>query len=175
MYGELDPHFVSRVLQSSASSGGTLYQFDCRGGCGQFLYVGNMAWATICAYRSMCKNDKIGGEAFFVTDDTPTSTMFEFCEPYLNKNGHCLSSMAIPYWVMVLLVWCFQCFAWIISPVFRFDIPLTMQSLKNIGMRITFSNDKAKQLLGFSPFYDPMTSRQMAMSYYRKQHNLKNS
>lgn len=49
MYGEGDPYYVANGLRSAHGSGGTLYQVGDGSALFQPVYVGNTAWAFICA------------------------------------------------------------------------------------------------------------------------------
>ncbi|CAH1801617.1 unnamed protein product [Owenia fusiformis] len=56
IYGEADTHFITQMLHSAKSFGGTLIPFGDGKTKWQQAYVGNVAWAHICAYRAV-KNE----------------------------------------------------------------------------------------------------------------------
>lgn len=74
-----------------------------------------MAWAHICALRALEEDDisdggkeidgkRIGGKVFFVSDDTPRTNMFEFCEPFLKLNGYLFHfNKSKKYYIKVIL------------------------------------------------------------------------
>lgn len=49
----------------------------------QMTYVGNAAWACLKAKERLQEDATIGGEEFFITDDTPIVDPYDFLKPYL--------------------------------------------------------------------------------------------
>lgn len=49
MYGEEDPYYITSGLRNTHMSGGTMYQVGNGTAKFQPVYVGNTAWAFICA------------------------------------------------------------------------------------------------------------------------------
>ena len=70
MYGELDPYYVTNGLQSAKDNRGILYQVGDGRSQFQQTYVGNTAWAFVCADKALKKNAINSGEFFFVPDNT---------------------------------------------------------------------------------------------------------
>jgi 3beta-hydroxy-delta5-steroid dehydrogenase / steroid delta-isomerase len=80
MYGELDPYYITNGLQSAARNNGVLYRVGSCTSKFQQTYVGNSAWAFICADKILRENKINSGEIFFIPDETPLqNTFYDIC------------------------------------------------------------------------------------------------
>lgn len=168
MYGELDPHFITRVLKTTAQSGGKLRKFGSNESYAQFVYVGNVAWSFICAHKAMRSDPDLGGEAFFITDDTPTDNIFNFSKPFLEANEFCLSSNTIPYWLVYFIILFLNFVAWVISPIRQIDMPATLSSVISMNMKISFSSTEAYKVINYKPLFEPDQAHNLSMLFYSK-------
>ncbi|KAL7048012.1 hypothetical protein ACKWTF_003177 [Chironomus riparius] len=73
MYGEEDNHFFTKILKFADKWNGKIPRL-AEGGKKQCTYVGNAAWAHLCA-KDKLKNEpkSIAGMPIFITDDTPVT------------------------------------------------------------------------------------------------------
>ena len=95
VYGEGDSRMI-RVIESSALFGRFMMRISNVHNVLQFTYVGNVAWAHLCAMRALLRGgDTSGGKAFFITDDTPLSSV-EFFEPIITRLGYQYLPIGIP-------------------------------------------------------------------------------
>ncbi|KAJ8312879.1 hypothetical protein KUTeg_002918 [Tegillarca granosa] len=166
MYGELDPYFMTRLIKTTARSGGKLTKFGSSQSYAQFVYVGNVAWSFICAHKALRSDPDLGGEAFFITDNTPTENFFNFSKPFLEANGFCLSSRSIPYWLIYFLIFFLNFVAWIISPIKQIDMPTTLSSVIFMNMKISFSSKEAHKVINYKPLFEPDQSHNLSMLFY---------
>jgi nucleoside-diphosphate-sugar epimerase len=155
MYGEGDPYHVANVLRIVKDGG-----LPARPGNGsarfQHVYVGNVAHAHLLAMRRILEpGASIGGEAWFVTDDTPAVNFFEFMEPILEALGHALPprSRRIPYPVMLSLGAAMEAAALLCRPFVRMQPTLTRSSVRFVCHTHTFDGRKAVRQLGYAPAY----------------------
>ncbi|XP_062582552.1 3 beta-hydroxysteroid dehydrogenase/Delta 5--_4-isomerase type 1-like [Saccostrea cucullata] len=167
MYGEGDQYYVANGLHSAQSSKGTLVQVGNGKNLFQQCYAGNAAWAFLCADKALKSNKSIGGQAFFIPDDTPLSNSFEFMKPFLESRAMALSSYRIPfaavYWPLVI----FEFVLKLISPLVRINIQTASCSVKYINMDLYFRRDKAEALLGYKPIFSPSEAMKMSLSFYK--------
>ena len=140
MYGEGDPYHVSIGLRIVKESG-----LPVRPGSGrarfQHVYVGNVAHAHVLAMRQIVDaSAHIGGEAWFITDDTPVVNFFEFMEPILAALGYALPprTRRLPYPVMLALGAAMESAAFLCRPFARIQPTLTRSSVRFVCHDHTF-------------------------------------
>lgn len=169
MYGEGDPYHVANVLRIVKQGG-----LPARPGSGrarfQHVYVGNVAWAhLLAADRILDPQAKIGGEAWFVTDDTPAVDFFDFMEPILEALGHALPprSRRIPYPVMLGLGALTEAAAFVYRPFRRIQPTLTRSSVRFVCHDHTFDGRKARRQLGYEPRYSEQEALARTIAWLR--------
>lgn len=170
MYGEGDPYHVANVLRVVRAG-----QLPFRIGDGraafQHVYVGNVAHAHVLAMRALlAPASRIGGEIYFVTDDSPAVNFFDFMEPIVNALGHTLppKSRSVPYAAMWTLGALLEGVAFVCRPVFRFAPTLTRSSVRFVGHDHTFLGDKARRELGYAPIYSESEARERTIAWFRE-------
>lgn len=168
MYGEGDPYFVVNPLAAAKKSGGTLYRVGNGNALFQQSYVGNVAWAFILADRALKRRPTtVGGQVFFVPDDTPIQSVFDFMQPFLTARGYKLSKGSIPYWLLYCLMYLTETVLWIISPFVKINLNTPLCSIIYSNMSLFFNRKKAEKLLGYKPIYTPVQSIQRSVKYYK--------
>lgn len=167
MYGELDPHCVTSIITSTSKFGGILFPLATKTSYFQVAYVGNVSWGFVCAYKAMCDDNDLGGEAFFVTDDTPPKDLFHFSKPYIEAVGFKLLPFTPPYWLLYILFMILEFLAWVLSPLCRFELPCSFSSVISFNMKVNFSYGKANKLLSYSPLFNPEASQKRSLLFYR--------
>ena len=169
LFGELDRLYIHTVLKSAKKMLGTL----CRIGDGsakmQQMYVGNTAWAHVCAIRALKnKGDDVTGRAYFVNDDTPVQNFFIFAKPFLESCGFKLSNFSIPYPVIYFLFFILHWFLILISPLVKINFDPSLDSIVFTNHSVYFNRSLAEKRLGYRPKYDYKTSLENSISYYSK-------
>lgn len=166
MYGEGDPYYVTSGLKNALRSGGVLYQVGDGSAKFQPAYVGNTAWAFICADRALSQNSLVGGQAYFIPDETHVQNTFQFLQPFLEARGMSLSKHKLPFSLMYTVVYVLEVIAKLLHPLVKITLPTESYSLKYINMNINFRGDKARELLGFKPIYTPNVAKERCKAYY---------
>lgn len=171
MYGEGDPYHVANVLRIVKDGG-----LPARPGSGkarfQHVYVGNVAHAHLLAMRRILEPAAgIGGEAWFVTDDTPAVDFLEFMEPILEALGHALPprSRRIPYPVMLAVGAAMEAAAFLCRPFVRLQPTLTRSSVRFVCHTHTFDGRKAARQLGYAPVYREDEAVARTIAWFREQ------
>ena len=170
MYGEGDPFNVTKSLEM-ATFGYIVPVKDARN-LFQNAYAGNVAWAHLCAMRVAMKDSAIvGGQAYFITDDTPPEPYFDFLKPFAERLGYKYSSIGVPSQLLFGAAYALEFMAWLISPVFRMKLILRTSALRGATSTHTYNRDKAEVQLGYRPIYSHEDAIERSVSYYRKKLN----
>ncbi|CAG2253676.1 unnamed protein product [Mytilus edulis] len=166
MYGELDPYYVTNGLQSAKANNNVLYQVGNGTAKFQQTYVGNSAWAFICADKSLRENKINSGEVFFIPDNTPVQNTFRFMRIFLETRHLQLSKYKIPYSSVYYPVLILEWILYILAPIHKVSLPVVSCSIKYINMNLYFSGRKARDQLGYEPVYTPEESISRSLKYY---------
>ncbi|WAR23439.1 3BHS1-like protein, partial [Mya arenaria] len=164
---EGDPYYVTSGLKNAQQAGGILNQVGPGTARFQPVYVGNTAWAFTCADKALQENPNLGGQFYYVPDDTPVQNTFNFMKPFLEARGHQLSTFKLPYNLVYYSLLFAEWIAWVISPVYKISLPAESYSVRYINMDLFFSRKKAETELGFKPIFSPKKAIQMCLKYYR--------
>jgi nucleoside-diphosphate-sugar epimerase len=124
MYGEHDPWYVVSALRAARDrQDGSLIRIGDGSARLQTAYVGNVAWAHLCAARAMTADPGLtSGRPYFVTDDTPTENSFEAMRPFLAAKGFTLSEHAVPYPLAYACCWAVDWLLWVLKPVYKLNL-----------------------------------------------------
>ncbi len=135
----------------------------------QVAYVGNVAWAHLCGMKSLLdRPDTCGGEAFFVTDDTPIGTYNAICEPFVNAMGCRYTKVRVPCRLVLPILFLLEIFLTLLKPIVEFNLPLTMKTLYMVNINLTFNRRKLEERCGYFPIYSYQESFQRSLSYYKR-------
>lgn len=173
-YGEGDLKFITEALEVASALGGDLLRVSNIFTRIQPTYVGNVAWAVIKAVEQLKHDSSVGGEAMFITDDTPLLDPFDFLEPFLAERGFGLSKGTVPYWLlygaMSLIISIVSLVSYLNPLAFkREDWPREL-NLRTIGYLVHtffFNRDKATLRIDYAPLYSWEEAKQRSMAYYR--------
>ncbi|KAI8782543.1 3 beta-hydroxysteroid dehydrogenase [Biomphalaria glabrata] len=165
-YGELDTSYVTNALRSAEKNKGILQQIGDGTAMFQQAYVGNTAWAFVCADLAMKKNPDLRKEIFYIPDNTPIQNSFNFIRPYLEANNMRLSDKSISYPLVYGAVSITEKLVKGLSPLVRLSLPFQSHTIAYINTDFYFCGAKAKRLLGFEPIYSPNEARVLSMKYY---------
>jgi nucleoside-diphosphate-sugar epimerase len=168
MFGEGDPYHVANVLRIVKAD-----QLPFRMGDGraafQHVYVGNVAHAHVLAMRAVLEpGSRVGGEVYFVTDDSPVLNFFDFMEPILGELGYSLPprSRSVPYPVAWSLGALLEGVAFACRPLFRFVPTLTRSSVRFVCHEHTFVGEKARRDFGYEPIYPESVALQRTVEWF---------
>ncbi|OWA50666.1 3 beta-hydroxysteroid dehydrogenase/Delta 5--_4-isomerase [Hypsibius exemplaris] len=175
-YGEGDTTNIGRVLSiTKHCSNGTLFRVgNERDTALHQTYVGNVAWAHIVALEALMKNpDRCAGQSFFITDNTPITGMSALAQPFLENCGMKMASFTIP---LVLMLYLYTAIAFVLRVVRHFrpewKAPATVSAasptqFRFMGMRFSFSREKAEKLLGYQPLFSYEDSVRRCGPFYK--------
>jgi nucleoside-diphosphate-sugar epimerase len=170
MFGEGDPYHVANVLRIVRDGG-----LPVRPGSGraafQHVYVGNVAHAHALAIHQLVGPDSaLGGQAYFITDDTPAINFFDFMEPIVTQLGYSLppKSRSVPYPVMFAIGAILEAASAVCRPFFRFTPTITRSSIRFVCHDHTFVGDKARRDLGYAPIYSEAEALERTVEYFRE-------
>ncbi|XP_014672400.1 PREDICTED: 3 beta-hydroxysteroid dehydrogenase/Delta 5--_4-isomerase type 2-like [Priapulus caudatus] len=99
MYGELDPYFVINALKAAKKYRGQLPQVGDGSALFQQAYVGNAAWAHVVAIDALRRRPLLGGGIYFIPDDTPLGSLYDFVRPFLESRGYGVSNYRLPFFL----------------------------------------------------------------------------
>ncbi|XP_074513922.1 hydroxy-delta-5-steroid dehydrogenase, 3 beta- and steroid delta-isomerase 1 [Sebastes fasciatus] len=121
------------------------------------VYVGNVAAAHLQAARSLTdpqKRNVVGGKFYFVSDDTPHVSYSDFNHVMLSPLGFGIQEKLM-YPLLLLYVVCYimQILCMMARPFVRIVPPLNWQLVTMLNTPFSFSYQKAKRELGYTPRY----------------------
>ena len=169
MYGELDRTTgMSETIAGLTSwkSGGTIPRLPLERKL-QLSYVGNVAWAQQVAAEALSHDHKVGGQGYFITDNTQILNLNQFVEPYLNRHGFRYTSWAVPIFLCVMIlsvvklaISLIRCF----KP--KVNFPLSTHAFENFNITYDFSRKRAEEMLGYKPLYSVEEVNELCCVYY---------
>ncbi|XP_071110931.1 3 beta-hydroxysteroid dehydrogenase type 7-like [Haliotis cracherodii] len=166
-YGELDRHYITQLMKVVKRTAGILIQTGNGKALHQHAYVGNIAWAFICAEKAVRTNPAAAGEAYFITDDTPVNNIYSQVIPFLAEKGIRPSPIRFPFWMMFVLLYLAECLVILLSPLIKIDIGVTSSALHFANTTIKLSNVKARTLLNYTPLFSVEESLLKSRAYYK--------
>ncbi|XP_004646250.1 3 beta-hydroxysteroid dehydrogenase/Delta 5--_4-isomerase-like [Octodon degus] len=121
------------------------------------VYVGNVAWAHILATRALRDLNKapnIGGQFYYITDDTPHQSYDNFHCALSKECGSCLDlTLRLPLFLLYWLAFLLEMVSFLLCPIYKFQPPFNRHILTILNSVFTFSYKKAQQDLGYEPIF----------------------
>lgn len=169
IYGEEDQHFVTRMLNIAKQSGGWLRRVDNLFVRLQPVYAGNVAAAVIKVKDRLQVDPSIGGEAFFITDDTKIIDPFDFVEPYVKARGFQLTPRAYPYWAVFLVLAVLQWLVQTLWSVYPVQLPqgVNTKTVDILCHTYFFNRTKATLRFDYEPMFTHEQSEERSLKFYR--------
>lgn len=135
----------------------------------QATYVGNAAWACIKAKDKLVSGSNIGGEEFFITDDTEIEDAFDFVKPFLESQNLHVAKKTIPFWMVYYAIRILMILIVFIKPFYRYELPerFNLKKIQYICTTYFFNRTKATLRLEYEPFYSKEESFQRSLQYYK--------
>ena len=191
MYGEGDRVLVSTAIQAAKNCFGYLLPLGLTGNNGvtmSSLYIGNGAWAHIVATRKLLDReadasivgsatsmeftadagDEVGGKFFYIGDHSPNCSLSNFFGQFLRPMGYRYLPVGIPFCLLKIMVFFLE-FVLIFLSFLRIDFAsgINRATLTVFKSSHSFSWDKAKRELGYTPLFSHQTAMAKSMEYYR--------
>ena len=168
MYGEGDPYYVTSGLRTAIERNGVLPRVGRGDSLMEQAYVGNVAWAHVTANSALARDSRLGGQVYFITDDTPRLNASSFMEIFLKARGMSLSTNSIPYSFVYCVMYVTEAFLHLISPLYKVKLKTALCSLIYVNRNLCFSRSKAERMLGYKPLYDFDASVKLSMDFYKR-------
>ncbi|XP_055687921.1 3 beta-hydroxysteroid dehydrogenase/Delta 5--_4-isomerase type 2 [Lutzomyia longipalpis] len=177
MYGECDERFFPLLMRIGARFGGQIPRIAGVGGKQQLTYVGNAAWAHICAKKALgdafaCQ--KVSGLPIFITDDSPIEDTVRFCQR-MSKSLTPEAKLkptwwSIPGFMTYFFAWLLEFFTiCILKPLFGVSLPFPPRGLVAYSSSIMmYCRLRASIHLDYEPPFNEAQSIQNSAVWYEK-------
>ncbi|XP_035676415.1 3 beta-hydroxysteroid dehydrogenase/Delta 5--_4-isomerase type 1-like isoform X1 [Branchiostoma floridae] len=134
----------------------------------RLTYTGNVAWAHLLAAQKLLQSpETIGGEVFFVADDTPVQSdscthnaIFNPCRIRWDDN------LVLPLWLLYFIAFSLKCLSILMKPFYNFVPPLNREILILVNTNFYFSYKKATRLLGYKPLFTWEEARERTAAWF---------
>lgn len=179
LYGERDQDTVNNMLKTGRS-GATNVQIGDNTAFFDWVYSKNAALAYVLAATALTKeasapdsvpaNNKVSGEAFFITDDSPMR-MWDFSRKVWQAAGISFpppeKTKIIPFWLATTIAYVLEWGFWISGSKKR--PPIKVNDVKFMQGGFRFSIDKAKSRLGYRPICDTEEGIRRSVRWFQEQ------
>lgn len=173
MFGEGDPYYVTNILRAARQTGGTFYRIGNGLAKFQQAYAGNMAWAHVCAVKTLLRSSTataMDGRAFFITDDTPVMNIFDFCETFMKIRNFRFSRLRLPYRLMYAVVFLLTWLFWLLRSILgknSANSNISLSVVISTNLSVYFKRTLAERNLDYRPKYTYRESLEKCLPYYR--------
>ncbi|KAL4636333.1 3 beta-hydroxysteroid dehydrogenase/Delta 5 [Arapaima gigas] len=127
------------------------------------VYVGNAAFAHVQAARALRdpqKREAVGGNFYFISDDTPPVSYSDFNYAVLSPLGFRIRERPVlPFPLLRLLCFLLEMVQLCLQPFVKYTPPMNRQLLTMLNTPFTFSYRKAQRDIGYRPCYSWEESR----------------
>ena len=172
IYGEGETAMLAEIMKKSLIGTGTIVKLSYwrkqHDNDHQIIYAGNAAWAHLCTMKSLCESPKqCGGEAYFVTDDTPPGHYNSLCAPFVHAAGLKYACFSLSCRLYLALLYIFELVLYIVSSVFKYEMSLTTCTMHVVNLNATFSRKKLETRCKYSPIFSYSDSLKRSIPYYK--------
>ncbi|XP_053312951.1 3 beta-hydroxysteroid dehydrogenase/Delta 5--_4-isomerase-like [Spea bombifrons] len=168
IYGE-GSQFLELHLDQAILNGGVFLRQSRKEALVNPVYVGNVAWAHVQAARAMRDPDKaqeIGGNFYYISDDTPHLSYSDFNHVLGQELGLGVESRpALPYPLLYYVALLLEVLSFLAKPFVRFVPPFTRHLVVLLNTHFTFSYRKARKDLGYEPRYGWEEARRLTTAW----------
>ncbi|XP_047415883.1 3 beta-hydroxysteroid dehydrogenase/Delta 5--_4-isomerase-like [Sciurus carolinensis] len=167
IYGEGSP-LLSRLVMQTLRNNGVMRREGKHSEVNP-VYVGNVAWAHILASRSLRDPKKaasIGGQFYYISDDTPHQSYDKLNYTLCKAGGFCVDSrLSLPLSLMYWLAFLLEIVSFLLSPIYQYQPPFSRHILTVSNSVFTFSYKKAQRDLGYNPLYSWEEAKKKTMGW----------
>lgn len=157
IYGEGSPDLLHSMVKGIQNSG-VMHRFSLPEARVNPVYVGNVALCHLLAARGLRDPQRratIGGNVYFISDDTPPVSYSDFNHAVMSSLGFRIQEKPfLPLRLLYLLCFLMEMLQMLLRPVKRFVPPLNRQLLTMVNTPFSFSYHKAQRDLGYTPRFD---------------------
>lgn len=169
IYGERDPYHIDSLIDM-AKKGFYVRLGNGKSTC-QHVYVRNMAYAHVLVAKAFIeKNAAINGNVYFITDG-PGKNFFKFFDQVVIGAGYKIwpKNLWLPRWLAFSIGGIVEFFAWLISPIKKFNPKFSRFAVVYTCSDFTFSAEKARKDFNYTPKYSEEEALNRTIAYYKKQ------
>lgn len=165
IYGEQDQIAITHYMRMSKLTMGTFVRMAAPRF--QMSYVGNAAAAHLDATHRLARDADVSGQAFTVTDDTPTDGL-QFMLPFVRSRGFAVSTFAVPYSVALVFGMLVTLVLTLLRPVYspKFQFA-TASDIRYLYKAPLFDGTRTRTVLGCEPRFSVEEASRRSLSYYR--------
>ncbi|KAL2081088.1 hypothetical protein ACEWY4_022941 [Coilia grayii] len=149
--------FTLGHMRNGIQNGDVLLRASPREALVNPVYVGNVALAHLQAARALRDPQRratVGGNMYYVADDTPPVSYSDFNHAVLAPLGFGIQEKpSMPFPVLYFLCFLMEMLQVLLRPFLRFAPPLNRQLLTMLSTSFSFSYQRAKRDLGYTPRY----------------------
>ncbi|XP_044072070.1 hydroxy-delta-5-steroid dehydrogenase, 3 beta- and steroid delta-isomerase 1 [Siniperca chuatsi] len=137
------------------------------------VYVGNVAVAHLQAARSLKdpqKRNAIGGKFYFISDDTPPVSYSDFNHVMMSPLGFNIQEkLLLPLRLLYVVCFILEILCMMLRPFVRIVPPMNQQLITMLNTPFSFSYQKAKMDLGYTPRYTWEEARKRTIEWLASQ------
>mmetsp|Transcript_1203 Transcript_1203/g.1890 ORF Transcript_1203/g.1890 Transcript_1203/m.1890 type:complete len:400 (+) Transcript_1203:139-1338(+) len=166
LYGEGDPFYMTNLIRMTAK--GLNVMIGDGTAVSDNIYVGNVAYAHLCAVNALLSPEKekveaVAGRPLHISHEKPCS-MYQKSDPFLKAFGLQQPWVRVPWWMMYTLAVVLASIFSLIPRAIRPPLLLTPSSVTAIGYNKTFIVESDLDRLRFKPLYseEEATARTLA-------------
>lgn len=172
LFGERDTWHIGVMLRTSRNGSQFIHPGD---GTAPFphSYAGNTAHAHVCALAKLYHNletkviGNVGGEAFFVLDDTELCCFFEFINTYIRAKNYQTPILKLPTGLLMPMAFLAEKIRSVLSLCgIRYTLYFQREALRGCVLPQSINGTKCRQRLSFVPPYTPLQAEQRTLKYY---------
>ncbi len=167
IYGEGDPYHIGSLIDM-ARGGFYVRLGNGKSRC-QHVYVGNVAQAHVLAAAALLDgNDRVPGQAYFLTDGPPTN-FFSFFDPFVEGAGYRIwpKNLWLPRWFAFTLGCISESIAFLVRPIKKYSPKMSRFAVTYTCTTYTFNADKARKDFGFIPKYSSQEAFDRSIAEFR--------
>jgi sterol-4alpha-carboxylate 3-dehydrogenase (decarboxylating) len=167
IYGEGDPYHIGPLI-NMARGGFYVRLGNGKSRC-QHVYVGNVALAHVLAAAALLNgNEKVPGQAYFMTDSPPTN-FFTFFDSIVEGIGYKIrpKNLWLPRGFAFALGWISEFIAKLLRPIKQYTPKMSRFAVTYTCTDYTFNAEKARDDFGFIPKYSIEEARERTIAFFR--------
>lgn len=172
MFGENDKTVAPTALRAAKRCCGYYIPITKSSVTIQCLYVGNSAWAHVCAAQRLLDEHtrvSVGGSFYYIGDHSPVCNMTHFVAQFLTPMGYRVAPIRVPYFLMLLLAYFIE-FLVLVFALVRIELKLMLNrgAVHYMKLSHSFSWEKARRDLQYEPLFSHDTALVKSVEYYRQ-------
>ena len=167
IYGEGDPYHIGSLI-NMARGGFYVRLGNGKSRC-QHVYVGNVAQAHVLAATALLDgNDRIPGQAYFLSDGPPTN-FFTFFDSFVEGAGYRIwpKNLWLPCWFAYTLGCISESIAFLVRPIRKYYPKMSRFAVTYTCTTYTFNADKARKDFGYIPKYSSQEAFDRSIAEFR--------